>query len=294
MSKEGNSEVEAAARALRQGLEIDKRITWTSSDFGAPIPIRTVTDPGNGVIRVEVARDILDTLIAMQAAPRRRQGTAEIYELESFTAHVNRYKGAGTMLWASPEDFTITAVYNDHPESPEGPVAFTGWRDFQARYVCPRSAEWLAWTERDGKAMSQDSFADFVETRLEDLVNASGYPLPTEMLTMARDLVVMSKGTFRRQINVTTGASVLECKTETETGSTVIPRAFMLAIPVFEGGTRYQVEARIRFEMREGRPMFSFVLHRRREIERDAFNDARAAVTLATGLPVFAGDPDVA
>lgn len=112
-----------------------------------------------------------------------------------------------------------------------------------------------------------------------------------EMLKVARELHIRTKGTFQREVNPTTGDFILVNKNETETGSTVIPRAFALAIPVFEGGERYQVEARVRFQLTGSGPMFSFTMHRRAEIERDAFDGVRQIIAVGTERPVLAGTP---
>jgi uncharacterized protein DUF2303 len=111
-------------------------------------------------------------------------------------------------------------------------------------------------------------------------------------LQIARSLHVMTKGEFRREVNVTTGDSTFVCKTDTDASSTRIPRAFMLGIPVFDGGVRYQVEARIRFALVGGaRPAFTIMLYRRTEIERLAFGEVRKLVATATGRLVLAGAP---
>ena len=63
---------------------------------------------------------------------------------------------------------------------------------------------------------------------------------------MARDLQIHTRGTFTKKLHPTTGDFALVCKQETEASSTPIPRAFLVALPVFEGGPLYQLEARIR------------------------------------------------
>lgn len=286
---EVTNENSAAIIAAREGVSIDERYGFTDVD-GMTLPIAMAVDPGTGLQRVEVFKGLIETADERAVAPRRRKGRTTLTEMASFVDHVNRYKSPDSVVVADNEQFQLTAIYNEHPSGAEH--AKTGWRDHLAVYTCPRSPEWLAWTKLDGVAQAQEAFADFVEERLEDLIigaDGAGFPAPTDVLKMARDLLVLTKGTFQRTINPTTGAGVLVCKSETDTGSTQIPRAFLIAIPVFEGGARYQVEARIRFQLESGRPTFAFVLHRRKEIERDAFREARTHVVTETGLPLFAG-----
>lgn len=253
-----------------------------------PISTRVIpiiyTEDRDGGSRIEVATDIEQYLERTAGRPERNRGTQTLSDPDSFCQHVNRFKTATTVIYADVSEFRLTAVYNEG-----GDALNPAWRDHRAVYTCPRSPQWLTWTSRDGKAQSQEDFADFIEANLQDLSAAKGYPAPTEILTMARDLMVLTKGTYQRQINPTTGAGILVCKTETETGSTEIPRAFALAIPVFDGAAPYHVEARIRFALSGGQPTFAYTLHRRTEIERDAFFDVRKGVQEATERPVWAG-----
>ena len=62
-------------------------------------------------------------------------------------------------------------------------------------------------------------------------------------------------------------------------------------VVVFEGGVRYSVECRVRFAITEGVPAFSFTMHRRKEIERDAFNAVRLKVGEQTKRLILAGTP---
>ncbi len=285
---EMNNENSAAINAAREGVDISKRIESVDID-GMSIPLVMTVDPDSGVQKIEVFGELIRASDDRAAAPRRRRGNQFLTEMASFVDHINRYKSADSVVFADNEQFQLVAVHNENPIGPEANK--TGWRDHRSVYTCPRSPEWLAWTKLDGTAQPQEAFADFVEERLEDLTTGEGFPAPTDVLKMARDLLVLTKGTFQRTINPTTGAGTLVCKSETDTGSTVIPRAFLIAIPVFEGGARYQVEARVRFQLESGRPSFSFVLHRRKEIERDAFREARTHVVTETGLALFAGKP---
>jgi uncharacterized protein YfdQ (DUF2303 family) len=252
------------------------------------IPVAMIRD-GNGGEQPQVFSELIKERERRMSGPRRRAGRVAFSDLESFCAWVDLYKEERSLIWSDANAFMLTAVIDEHP--PGNSQDHAGWREFRATYEMPRSAEWTAWTANDSKPMTQDAFADFVESRLDDLVSGDGMPRPTDVLTMARDLHVHSKGTFQRTLNPTTGNYTLVAKTDNDTGSTVIPRAFLIAIPVFEGGERYQVEARIRFQLREGVPTFSYSLHRRREIERDAFNGAREKVRESTELPVLAGRP---
>lgn len=223
--------------------------------------------------------------------PRHTKGTSHHSELESFLAHVARFSiGNESVIWADSKSFSVTAIYDYHV-APGVP----GWCRYKAVYACPLSDEWKRWSSASGSIMSQDNFADFVEEWLEDLtgpVKGEPGPKPAELLEMARDLRVHSKGRFERKVDPTTGQYAMVCKEEHSESSTKIPRAFYLALRVFEGGEKYRVEARIRFAMHEGNPRFSFMLHRATEIKKDAFAEIRDKITERTGLLLFIGAPE--
>jgi len=283
------TQIASAVQAGFEAANIADRVTFLCAvdlDGDPGIPV-CLTKDDNGRSTVTVLKDVLAVKDERAPVPRRRTGVTHLHELDSFVAFVNRFKSDESAVYAEVSSFSVTAVINEHPE---GPVA-ARWRDHRAVYKCPRSPEWIAWTSIDGKAMAQDAFADWIEARLEDLAVGDRGPAPTEVLRVARDLQVHTKGTFSRAIDPTTGTGHLVCKTENESASTPIPRAFFLSIPVFDGGQRYLVEARVRFAMVEGRPSFTVILHRRPEIERDAFMDVRVRVAQGCELPVFAGSP---
>jgi uncharacterized protein YfdQ (DUF2303 family) len=247
--------------------------------------------PGHNMV---LPSDAIDRAERLADKPTRRMGQAIHTELASFVEHVNRFRSKDSAVWANTAGFQLTAVLNYHPAGPDGAAA--AWSDHRALYTAPRSDAWKVWSERDGKTLRQDALADFLEARLDDLVSdgdkKTSMPPPAAVLEMARNLQVHTKGRFERQVNPVTGEFSMICKQENEASSTPIPRAFLIGIPVFEGGDVYRVEVRVRFQMQDGAPLFALAMHRRAEIERDAFAGVRAAVIEKTKLPMFAGAPE--
>lgn len=290
-------DIQQIITAAREGVDVSRRLMSEAhpDDDNVTVPIvldETTDADGNITVKVHLAADILAELDKRMRGPRRREGRVTLHDVASFCEYLARYQNAAsTVVYANVLQMTFEAVLDEHPIADGSNGAGTLWRGHRATYTCPRSPEWQAWTSQDGKVMTQDAFADFIEERLENLAAADGFIKPIEMLQVARQLHIRTKGTFQREINPTTGDFIMVNKTETETGSTQIPRAFALAIPVFEGGERYHVEARVRFALGERGPAFSYALHRRTEIERDAFAGVRAAVAETTKLPVLSGTP---
>jgi len=274
-------DISGAVKAGAEAADIATR-TGKCQHGGDEVPVVLLADGQ----KLAVPTEALDLLEARAPAPRRRIGTARHDEIQSFCDHVNRFKSEHSAVFASAEHVRLDAVLDYHPA--DG----SAWCSHRSIYTCPLSDPWKAWTGGHGEAMSQDDFAAFVDDHLDDLIAGDGYPAPAKVLEMARDLAVHTKGTFERRVHPTTGDFVHVCKQETSSESTQIPRAFLLALPVFVGGELFKVEAKIRFRVRGGNASFSYELHRHTEVLRAAFADVRAKVALACELPVFAGTPE--
>lgn len=289
MSDSNMNTVEAALEAGEIIAGINPRIhilTDPNDEHGARKVVVGLVGGEHGA-EIRVLDDATKVLEEMAPGPRHRAGLARLTDEDSFIAFVARWGSDDTVIYADTAALGFTAVLDDHPAGEDG----SRWQQHRAIYTCPRSAEWQEWSGRDGKPFTQTEFGDFLESRLEDLVAGESMPAPLDVLAVARQLHIRTTGEFRREINTTTGDHILVNKSQTDTGSTVIPRAFAIAIPVFDGGVRYQLEARVRLTFENGSPRFSFVLHRRKEVERLAFGAVRAKVAKETGRLVLAGVP---
>jgi uncharacterized protein YfdQ (DUF2303 family) len=278
MSKSEKNFIESAIEAGTDRAMADDRIAEVN---GIPVAVIGKHD------RAEVLTNVLELLDKRANAPRRRTGTAYHERLDSFIAHTNRFKSEHTAVWSSLEDMRLTTVFDYHPGGPEHDKA--AWCQHMAVYVCPHSKQWRQWARKDGRPMSQLDFADFIDEHFSALADADGFLLPAAVLDMARDLQVYTKGQFSRRVDQATGKYALVCHEEHQSKSISIPKAFMLELPVFEGGRACHVEARVCFNMHDGVPRFGFMLHRRTELEMAAFDDICKAVAEQTGLPVYTG-----
>lgn len=236
--------------------------------------------------RAHILSDALRLSMEQEPQPQRMRGQATHHELESFQDYVNAHKTSATVVWANWETTTVFAVFNHH-EGSESP----GWGDFSAKYVCPKSPEWKAWRGAEDVLMSGEQFADFIDGHQDDLVTGDGLPAPVDIMQMARNLQVHTRGTFIRKVDPHTGEYEMLSKQEHDERTTKIPRKFGLALRVFVGGDQYAIEARVRFKVREGKPLFAFSLHRADEVAMDAFGDIRKSVAEKCAVPVYAGIP---
>lgn len=289
MSELENKNTEAAT-AYQAGLaaaDLENRtLVFDADDLDAKIPV-AIVNPGQ---TLRPLTKVIEIWESRADQPRRRKGTAQFFDLASFLAYVERMKSSHSVAWANPSDFYVKAVFDYHPAG--GDPKLAGWGHHTAEYTCPRSPEWQFWLEKEDEGdMSQDEFAQLIEDRFEEIQGGDGFPNSAQLLEVARDLRVYSKATFERKVDPVTGQFSMVAKEDHEQHSTPIPRAFRLGLRIFDGGELYGVEARVRFRLVGGRPTFAFQLHRRTELERDAFGGIVAKVR--EQLPVFIGQSDI-
>lgn len=282
---ENENNMSAAVIAGQEAAEVEKRVMLLEVD-GVEIPLAA-----NGTT-VQVLAQALAESDSRRPAPARRTTSLELSEVGSFIDYVNRYKNADrSTIYADLQSKSVVCVFDDHPKGP-APGAEAGWRQHRVTYKCPLALEWVRWTKLAGTKLSQVAFADVIDNHMHDLTSGEGFPSPTELLKMAQSLQITIGHRFKRSFDKVSGTGVLINETEHTAESTKIPRGFMLALRVFEGGEMRAVEARLQFSMSDGNvPVFSFELYRREEHEREAFDDVRKAIAERTLLPLFAGKP---
>lgn len=285
--------------ALRQGVSVEMRTCDISIDDNegneASIPVRLV-ERGPGQITVEVMRDVIDEAERQSTGPRRRAGTVELGALDSLIDYVNRFKAEQddeTVAFAPINPPGVTVIFDYHGHGSGAP----GWCGDRAVYKCPLSRQWQLWCKAEGVGFSQLQFGELIEANEVDLYGDDqlGLASAAKMLETARNLIIRQAGKYERKINPTTGEGTLISVEEHGSESTKIPRAFGLAIPVFEGSdVKYAIECRLRFSMPNGRPEFSFVMQNRQDVFDKALTELRQTVAEKCSIPVFVGNPPAA
>lgn len=191
----------------------------------------------------------------------------------------------------------------------------------RSSYTPEFSDEWKLWTAANGKALLQGEFAALVETGARDILDVdSDQPervaeLPAwfakrfggtqaigdffassgRMLAMAEGLAVTIEDRIgditTRQTGAKTVAFMSETRSEVE-----IPRAFLLALPIFRGGDIFQIPARLKLSARPNgdskRLEWKVDLYGVERTVKACVEAMAETVAGATGLPVFTGTPE--
>lgn len=255
--------------------------------------------------------------------PETRTGTAKFRELESFLAHVARFKDADSVIWANPDHSRPTlmsvldyhqAVNVDGKARADALPRFGRHRGVYTFETSPEFNAWAAaWNGSADKAMSQADFAKFVEARIVDVADpiapdgaaaklaaAAGFKFASaaDLVTLSRGLRVHVKSVAAEGFNPTSGETELTFTTEHSTTNGdkfTAPRAFLIEIPVFRGGDKYLIVVWLRYRLpSDNREPMRWWLegYRITETFDHAFNTACKDAAEKSGLPVYVGEPE--
>lgn len=221
--------------------------------------------------------------------PLRTRAKVQINAADSFIAYIAKHKTAATALYGlMGEKPSFLAIIDDNLNG------IAAWREHQVRYACPLSPEWLVWTskEHNGKAKSQVDFARFIEDNLLDIIE----PTAADMLAVSRTLEAKKSVQFNSGVRLDNGDVQFTFNEETKgtagKGTLEVPERFGIAIPVFEGGDKYMVDARFRYRISNGGELTMwYELERPHKVIEHATKEVWAAIADGTGLPITNGNP---
>jgi uncharacterized protein YfdQ (DUF2303 family) len=274
-------------KAIPSGTVADVLALATANAAAASEP-RRVTPEDVPFVVISNDHDVIkleDTL----RFPLRTRAKVQINAADSFIDYVNKHKSDMTALYGlMGEKPSFLAVIDDNQ------LFIPAWRDHQARYACPLSPEWLVWTskEHNGKTKSQVDFARFIEDNLLDIVE----PTAADMLAVSRTLEAKRSVQFNSGVRLDNGDVQFTFNEETKgtagKGTLEVPERFGIAIPVFEGGDKYAVDARFRYRISNGGELTMwYELERPHKVIEHATKEVWAAIAEGTGLPITNGNP---
>lgn len=230
-----------------------------------------------------------------QKRPRRKVAQARADDADSFIAYIRRHGSVmDCTVWIQQDprkrELKFHGILNDHGDD----EAKRGWRDHTISYVPVTSAEWDLWSGKHTKAMSQLEFAQFIEENGKDIANADGFPSGADMLAMALQFEATQDVQIKSALRLQSGAVALSYtdieNAETQLRMNVFSK-FAIGIPVFFRGQAYQIEARLRYRIGNGKATFWYELVRPDVIFDDAGAEVVNKIKAGTGVPTFFGKP---
>ncbi len=214
--------------------------------------------------------------------PIRAEQDVKAHDVLGFIAYVNRFKESNTVVFAALDPApALVAIVDYH--APNGDPAFC-----KHRVGCsmPRSEEWKRWTAANNERFTQKQFGEFLTDNLADVVTPEG----GKLLSTALNLSSLRNVEFRSSQRLSDG-TISFSYTEDEKASTDarLPEKIEIGVPVFKGGDRYKVSARLRYTIKEGSLSLWYELERPDLVVDQAYSDTIDKVATQTSLPVIRG-----
>lgn len=260
-------------------------------------PIEIISEPGGNIKRVALPPGWTlyekDDDSKLLAVPRRKRATVKLQDADSFINYIKRHGSlTGSTIWcvadykAGKVDFL--GIINDHGED----ATQADWRDHRASFSPEFSEEWNRWVGMHKEPFTQADFAAFIEDNLKDIVSVSGSPTGGQMLEMAVTFEANQDMRFKSAIRLQNGgvqmSFVQDDDAQTLQKMQVFDR-FSLGFSVFWNGDPYQLDARLRYRVRDGKLTFWFELIRQDKVLEAATQTLITQIREKTGNPFFFG-----
>lgn len=326
MVMEEKNYLDSAIELAQKGALKPEVIEVKNGTQSAPVLLLPVFD---GQLQQVGATSIKKYLDEYRTAPERREGTATVEDLTSMVDHVNRFKDENSALFASsgldgvasssvdeesdeggigklPEP-KLVAVLDYHEKTAAGAPRFGKHRTL---YKFPLSEEWKVWTSKNRKVMTQQRFAQFINDHLMDIFAPENpgataclirdtlgitFANHTKLQSLSQGLSLTITHKVTEQRNLTSGEVVLNFTEEHGDGSGQrlnIPGGFIVGIPVFRNGERFQMVAQLRYRNKGGQLFWFFELYEPHRVFDVAFRGSCDVVRSGTSLPLFYGSPE--
>jgi hypothetical protein len=245
-------------------------------------------------------------------APDAMRGTTVLHNPACFAAWVVRQRDEDSVIYTDEGKPGLTAIIDHAPSGADlaeldsiGPR----WQEYRAFLPLTLSESWQFWTKASGQYVGQATFAALIEDRYADIfapsadeaerlkvtlqaVGAVAFADHAQLRQLAADLEVTSDQTYGGKTNLSTGEEEATYTNKLGGKDLVrIPRAFLLAIPVFEGAPPFTIAVRLRFRAQGGGLFFAPLLHRPDLTLKAAFADVVRVVreTVGETTPIFHG-----
>ena len=287
MSTTTQDQANAAGKtAYSEVMQISAVLSALAAASAEPVNVH-----GNHFVMVPpnyTAKNITEDVEKAQGVPNRKRGTVQLKDIASLLAYAKDQCTMATgYIYADPDARTITAVFNDHRH-----LDLAGWRDHKASYKAEYTPEFQEWLGKNGAAMTQTEFAEFVEDNFADITE----PAAQHMLDMATTIQAKTDINFSSAKRLQNGQVQLQY-TETidaragANGALEIPKEFTLGLRIFKNGSGYRLKARLKYRLNAGTLKFWYELDRPKRSIEDAFDGYVAVLREQSGYQVLLGTP---
>jgi uncharacterized protein YfdQ (DUF2303 family) len=221
-----------------------------------------------------------------QDQPTRKRGTTVVRDSAGFLTYYSKHHDASTEVYSDIDALSVTAVLDANT------ATSARWGGHRVTLGLRTTKAWREWTTASGKLMSQDAFAEFLESHLPDLVD----PDAATMLEIAQSIQASTTGEFQSASRLQSGARKLIFTEETTAkagsrGELEIPEVFKIAVIPFEGAVRYSVNARLKYRINRKELTLGFLLEQPEDRLACAFEEVVSLIAAGIDTPILNGTP---
>ena len=206
----------------------------------------------------------------------------QLYDGASFATYVNRFKDGRTLVFADPNGNSFKSELDFHTAGHPSKCQHT------AGLVLKLSPEWMAWQGMDGRTVTPQDLARFIEEQLPVIHEPSGGVLLTAIRHFRAERSVSYNKVLSNMDN-----STLELNYSDGTRATSeieVPAEFKLMLPVFRHGTPAEMVVKVEWKLLdEGKIQFTLRRQRPDDVKDAAFKTACDEIQKATDVPLLLG-----
>ncbi len=276
-SNKNSSEFQAAFSAGAQKIHLFE----VETDAGT-IPVLASSSGSGGVNTHSFEKIINDH----RDGPLRVKEVIVAHSVGSFLDYFNQHKNAHSVIFIDQLKDKAVGIIDYHHQD-----GTAKWTEHRVTYEFPQSDEWSAWIGNSGKRMDQEEFAYFIEQNETEIVE----PDSSEMKQIATTLKASINVDFRSSTRLENGQVQMTYHetingTAGVAGQLEIPEKIKLRLRPFKNGTPYEVDARFRYRINNGKLNMWYDLIKPALSFDDAINDIVASIEGEAGdTPVYLG-----
>jgi len=228
--------------------------------------------------------------------PDRVNASVAVNDTDSLLSYWDKHSDEDSDVYADRQRHTISAVLdaNRGADTHDG-ADRPRWQSHRAVLTLSVSEALAAWIANNGKILTQDQFAEFVEDWMPLIVS----PPAADLVEMAQSFQATTSAQFKAGFKLQSGARVVSYTESVDAsvkgGEVAVPTDLALRLPVWRGSSDViDMTARIRFRVNHGGPGklgLGYKLDRPTEAIDAAFEAEVARVQEHIGRHVLRGSP---
>ncbi len=211
--------------------------------------------------------------------PLRRTVSRSMETVTSFEEYVNRFKQSESSIYV---EGLIICAQIDHSSN----IGKLSWGDHTAKVMLRFTEEWEHWAKMHKVRLSQEGFADLLETRAADIVK----PESAAMLEIARELHVTNNSAASSYLRSGSNHSLTFTseKKATSKDGLEIPSRFEIRLrPFINSHSVVTLAVRLKVHISSDHPVFIYELQDLEETIYGAKKSILDGIEKSTELPVY-------